>query len=182
MLNPVKDIHVLPCNDNQPHTEGKDCPCNPEVENQFNGVSLIIHNYFMYPKINFLIGRTCTQVNVIGNNTNVATEPLRRGDEIDDCITFTTEDGTLTMRHQQDCCEAVQIKQIDGDINDLVGTPILNAYCETNPVEDLDYGIGQWTFYRLQTAKGPVVISWYGESNGYYSVEVDLIWTPNTAT
>jgi hypothetical protein len=163
MLNPVKDIHVLPCNDNQSHTEGKDCPCNPEVENQFNGVSLIIHNYFMYPKINFLIGRTCTQV-----------------EATDDCITFTTEDGTLTMRHQQDCCEAVQIKQIDGDINDLVGTPILNAYCETNPVEDLDYGIGQWTFYRLQTAKGPVVISWYGESNGYYSVEVDLIWTPNT--
>lgn len=131
-----------------------------------------------YVEISHLIGRTCTQVNVTGKNTNVATEPLRRGDEIDDCITFTTEDGTLSMRHRQDCCETVRIKQIDGDINDLVGTPILNAYRETNPVKDLDYGIGQWTFYRLQTAKGPVVISWYGESNGYYSVEVDLIWIP----
>lgn len=141
-----------------------------------------MNTYVEIVEISHLIGRTCTQVKVIDINSQAATELLRRGAEIDDCITFTTEDGILSMRHQQDCCEAVQIKQIDGDINDLVGTPILNAYCETNPVKDLDYGIGQWTFYRLQTAKGPVVISWYGESNGYYSVEVDLIWTPNTAT
>ena len=133
-----------------------------------------------YVEISHLIGRTCTQVKVIGNNTNVATD--RRGAEIDDCIIFTTEDGTLSMRHQPDCCEAVEIKQIDGDINDLVGTPILNAYCETNPVKDLNYGIGKWTFYRLQTSKGPVVISWYGESNGYYSIGVDLIWIPNIET
>jgi hypothetical protein len=137
-----------------------------------------------YVEISHLIGRTCTQVKVIGNNTNVATEPFRRGDEIDDCIIFTTEDGTLSMRHQQTCCEAVKIKQIDGDINDLVGTPILNAYCEINAwrAEEIDNGKGQWTFYRLQTAKGPVVISWYGESNGYYSVKVDLIWIPNIET
>ncbi len=112
MLNPVKDIHVLPCNDNQSHTEGKDCPCNPEVENQFNGVSLIIHNYFMYPKINFLIGRTCTQVNVIGNNTNVATEPLRRGDEIDFNTISKWSEGTPEAYEQTlgtDRDEAVQV-------------------------------------------------------------------------
>ena len=44
-----------------------------------------------YVEISHLIGRTCTQVKVIDVNSQAATELPRRGDEIDDCITFTTE-------------------------------------------------------------------------------------------
>jgi len=68
---------------------------------------------------------------------------------------------------------------IAGDINDLIGSPILLAEVVTNEnenppgVEILEYQESfTWTFYKLSTKKGSVTISWYGESNGYYNESV----------
>ena len=90
-----------------------------------------------------------------------------------DRIEIMTEDGNqYVMIHDQDCCESVSIDDICGDVSDLIGTPILQAEepstkdvpsCEQNPESFT------WTFYRLATIKGQVVIKWYGSSNGYYS-------------
>lgn len=83
------------------------------------------------------------------------------------------------MYHDQDCCEAVSIDDIVGDINDLIGSPLTMAEEVTNPD-----GLGRkdeydesytWTFYKFATNKGYVTIKWYGESNGYYSESVDFI-------
>jgi hypothetical protein len=96
-------------------------------------------------------------------------------------LTFvTTDDETFYMQHDQDCCETVEIESIVGDLQDLVGEPILVAEEVTNRElppkgEDYDpYGSHTWTFYKLATRKGYVDIRWYGESNGYYSERVSL--------
>jgi len=90
-------------------------------------------------------------------------------------IRFSAEGGEVfRMWHEQDCCENVYVEDICGDLDDLVGTPILRAEerSEDDPAEE--YGIGCWTFYELATIKGSVTIRWYGSSNGYYGVGVSV--------
>ena len=78
--------------------------------------------------------------------------------------------------HKQDCCEDVEIAEIIGDLTDLIGSPLVEAE-ETSDAEGdrLEYADSYtWTFYRFRTEKGSVVVRWLGESNGYYSEEVDV--------
>lgn len=104
-----------------------------------------------------------------------------------DEIFFITEDARkFIMHHEQSCCENVYVEAIVGDLDDLVGTPIVlaeessNSDDETSKVNG-DVGGHQWfdeshtwTFYRFRTMKGDVDIRWYGSSNGYYSESVSF--------
>jgi hypothetical protein len=95
-----------------------------------------------------------------------------------DEINFYCSDGYLyTMKHYQDCCESVTIDTIDGDLDDLIGSKILMAECESKDGEDDGSGYSEsstWTFYKFATIKGYVTIRWYGSSNGYYSEGVSF--------
>lgn len=107
-----------------------------------------------------LVGKLFLKIDVINNG--------------EDQITFYSNDGFIyRMYHQQDCCEWVSIKDICGDLDDLVGSPILVAE-EVVKDDEKASESGTWTFYKLATQKGWVTITWYGESNGYYSESVDL--------
>jgi hypothetical protein len=98
-------------------------------------------------------------------------------------ILFTADTGeSWALLHEQDCCEEVDIEDIVGDLSDLVGSPIVRA--EENSSNDEwpeDVPKPQypdsftWTFYRIGTIKGTVVIRWYGISNGYYSESVSFV-------
>lgn len=93
-------------------------------------------------------------------------------DEKEDQITFIADNGqTFMLYHDQDCCESVSINDIEGDIQDLIGLPIVTAeeaFSDDAPLNEYTES-HTWTFYRIATAKGMVVIRWYGESNGNYS-------------
>lgn len=113
--------------------------------------------------VNELIGKTLLSV--------------KRGE---DSLVFITNEGEkYKMEHIQSCCESVYIESIVGDLDDLVGSPILIADESTNqdnpPREYVESFL--WTFYKFATIKGYVDIRWFGESNGYYSESVDFYQT-----
>lgn len=99
-------------------------------------------------------------------------------------ISFDTTDGyRYTLYHENDCCESVEVNDVEGDIEDLIDRPIVLAEESTrdkdedikNGMENLDSDESYtWTFYRIATAKGFVVIRWFGQSNGYYSESVSF--------
>lgn len=111
-------------------------------------------------KFDELLGKTLIRVEKVEN----------------DQLVFTTDTGEeYCQYHQQECSEDVTIEDIIGDLDDLIGSPILLAEEVSNagyPDDDDDHYT--WTFYKLATNKGYVTIRWYGSSNGYYSETVDF--------
>ena len=113
--------------------------------------------------------------NMIGRTFCSVEQTVDRGE---DNLIFKSDDGSVfKFYHQQDCCESVYIEDICGDLNDLVGSPLLEAEEVSNmevpetlkqKVSD-DYYSYTWTFYRFGTNKGSVTVRWLGTSNGYYS-------------
>ena len=116
-----------------------------------------------YSNIEELKGRTLTQIEVD-----------------DDEILFTCDNGDkYLMYHDQDCCESVYIEDISGDIQQLVGSPLVMAEEVSNVDEeakDKEWDDSYtWTYYKFANNNVYVTIRWYGTSNGYYSESVDFI-------
>ncbi len=111
-----------------------------------------------------------------------------------DAIVFHCSDGAIyRMYHEQDCCENVSLEDIVGDVNDLIGTPILSAEesvsasCMFSLLTIVakklriiptphwyDNDSCTWTYYKFATIKGYVDLRWYGTSNGFYSEGVSF--------
>lgn len=104
-------------------------------------------------------------------------------EEGSDEVFFNTKCGRqFKMYHDQDCCESVEIDDICGDVDDIIGAVVVSAEKRTNegdedsPDKPNEYSESfTWTFYDIQTTKGSVNIKWLGESNGYYSESVDFV-------
>ena len=100
---------------------------------------------------------------------------ITRSEDDEELTWVDTEGNTYKMYHSQDCCESVYLEDVVGSFEDLLGTPILKAKESTSDVDvtpSYDGEVCMWTFYRISTIKGSVVLRWYGASNGYYAIGV----------
>ena len=119
--------------------------------------------------ISSLLGKTITSITL---------------DDINEAMLIECSDGsTFVFYHEQDCCESVEIDDICGELEWLIGNPITLAeeIVQTDRDENNSGakstwdGSYTWTFYHLATIKGYVDIRWYGSSNGYYSESVSFV-------
>jgi hypothetical protein len=109
--------------------------------------------------------------------TFVRVEGRKGGDEM---VFETAEGERWVFMHFQSCCESVDIEDIVGDLEDLVGEPLLVAE-EVKGATPADFDdeyveSWTWTFYKFATRRGWVDVRWLGRSNGYYSERVNMCY------
>lgn len=103
--------------------------------------------------------------------TIVSIEGMQRGSG---AVIFNTASGRrFHMLHHQSCCESVEIEDVCGDVEDLIGTPITVAE-ERTMRGPSRYESSTWTFYELATNRGSMTLRWLGTSNGYYGEGVSF--------
>ncbi len=122
--------------------------------------------YYPYrAKFDVLVGKTIKSVKGLQNGSAE--------------VLFLLDDGsTLLMRYEQECCADCSIDDFDGDVDDIIGTPIVVAEERTSNASTNETDSATWTFYLIRTIKGTVDIKWLGESNGYYSETTSLYLLP----
>ena len=87
----------------------------------------------------------------------------------------------LLFYHMQECCESVYLESADS-IENNVDIYTGASYISIEEIHsDMDSDLNncddfycKWTFYKIVTDKGYNVLRWYGSSNGYYGVDVDI--------
>lgn len=102
-------------------------------------------------------------------------EGVKKGSED---VFIHTDIGVLHFHHHQECCEHVCIEdfQYSGD-EDITGSRILNLSETSNSEESGGDSSCTWTYYTIVTTKGSLDMRWLGESNGYYSEEVSVLFS-----
>jgi len=95
-----------------------------------------------------------------------------------DSIKFYCNNGyayEMCVDNTSGCHVGIGLELIDGNLLNIINTPILEAYLATNTRKiDGPLESETWAFYRIVTNEETVVMRWIGSSNGYYSEVVDF--------
>lgn len=116
--------------------------------------------------------KLCENVSVLLGKTIVSIEGCNVDSE--EVFINTSDNKRYVLLHTRYCCEHVRLVDVIGDLEDIIGYPLTMSE-EIAQQEESNWGTQTWTFYKFATIKGYVTLRWLGESNGYYSEEVDLI-------
>lgn len=111
-----------------------------------------MENYFLD-----LVGKTIVSIEGLEEDCDYAEIICDDGSK----YTWASSDG-----YPNDC--SVFISTVNGDINDLLNTPILKAEERTNIDENLEPEF-TWSFFQFATKNGYIDVVWQGSSNGFYS-------------
>lgn len=131
-----------------------------------------------------MIWRDEVDVGVMAGLTLISVNGMEKRSQL---ISFKTSCGrTFYMDHLQDCCESVEVEDVSGDPDDLIGSPLIISEERSNmpePSEEEAPDVYRdesytWTFYEFATAKGSVTLRWFGSSNGCYSESVRFYEIP----
>lgn len=125
---------------------------------------------------NDMVGHVFTDVRLYADNVFCEEPDYTENDKGKDRIIFVRDDGyQIVFYHVDDCCEYVEIEDVNGDYKNLIGKPLRVAemYTTDVPGNQRQNLYDMYTFYRFATEDEFVTIRWHGSSNGYYSVEVD---------
>ena len=87
------------------------------------------------------------------------------------------DNSELEFYHEYNCCEDFWLEDFEFSGKGIVGAKILDVLIVSEKQEVTDNGSMTWTFYKIQTDKGELFMRWCGESNGYYSEDVDIKYT-----
>lgn len=98
-------------------------------------------------------------------------------------VIFTKEGPIYRMDHQQDCCETVLCTEIEGEIEQILNSPVTNTKEIIEHDEEgklSDYESLTLTDFLIETESARLLIKWLGTSNGYYSesVIIEEIYSP----
>jgi hypothetical protein len=108
-----------------------------------------------------------------------------RASRDEDSITFETDRGTWLLRHERDCCEEVTIEEVNIDLATVAGlvtraeeaSSVGGLHGDAEGKEDAWGDSWTWTFYRFCIGGQDFEARWFGQSNGYYSEDVDVTFT-----
>ena len=101
-------------------------------------------------------------------------------DEWENEIIITTQSGRrFKFYHNQNCCEEVRIWDTKGNLKTLWGKKLISVTQDAydNLPKGVEYQPDEsytWTEITFKTTEDTVISRWIGESNGYYSQEVDF--------
>lgn len=109
------------------------------------------------------------------NNKTIVDVSINARDSV---VSFvTSENDVYYLCHIDECCEDVDLIDISGDLQSLIGQKILFAEEVSNdsdtPLDNLQDSY-TWTYYKLASRGGYITLSWFGISNGYYTESVSL--------
>lgn len=98
------------------------------------------------------------EINILTDILGKTIKEISGAEEYSDIISLKFTDGTSTnLYHEHSCCEKVKIAGFIGDIEDLIGSPLLVA----KEIIEIDCTNYTWMFYSFSTIKGSVVVCYY---------------------
>lgn len=101
-------------------------------------------------------------------------------DKYSDEVIFTMDSGKkIVFTHIQDCCESVNLEDFEHDGIDgglIISAEEVDGVIPDKSERDYWDDSQTWTFYKIETNRGGLWMRWLGESNGYYSESVDILW------